>query len=67
MIETIAEYEERLKEIKSSINQDINTLGFCMLDKNSITWDQLVDLAIEYKFKYPLDTDNVIKITRVDK
>ena len=67
MIETQAEYLEKLEELKASIDQDINTLGFCMLDKNSISWEQLVDLATEYKFKYPLDTDNVIRITRVEK
>ena len=65
MIETKAEYEEKLQKIKDLINADIEKKGVCLLDKNDIGWEELVDLSTEYSFKYPLDMDKVIAIRKV--
>ena len=66
MIETKAEYIEKLQKVKDLINADIEKKGVCLLDKNAIGWEELVDLSIEYSFKYPLDMDKVIAIRRVE-
>lgn len=67
MIETKLEYEEKLQKVKDLINTNIDKKGVCLLDKNAIGWEELVDLSTEYSFKYPLDMDKFIVIRKVEK
>ena len=67
MNEIKAEYEKKLQKVKDIINADIEKKGVCLLDKNDIGWEELVDLSTEYSFNYPLDIDKVIAIRSVEK
>jgi hypothetical protein len=63
-METNQEYEVSLFKLKEKIDQDIKEKGFSIIDKLDIGWEQLVELSVDYVFKFPLDTDKYIEVRK---